>query len=293
MSQYSFVLHDGEQPVTSIGIVMLLKNNEEYVRRYLLSGVFDRLFKLYPTCDFVLYFGENDSTDSTVELLEKVLANKKGYLFSEHLELPYKKTADDHSFDRISRIAYVRNHFMNKVKETPTFKDHQWVLFMDTDIYFDELALHSMMKHAPRPNNIAMMTCKSINIINDTNNELYTDKHYYDTFAFVDTNNTMFYPDCIFPECEKCKPDPRAPTFGDAPLLDVRSAWGGFVLVHKNALDNPGVKWLPMQFTAGASLCEHVHFCDALRAVTNERIVLCLDVECYRPSGEVISISKK
>lgn len=278
-----YTLHDGDTPITSIGIVMFLKNNEEYVKRYLHSGVFDRLFKLYPECEFVLYFGENDSTDATVEQVQQILVGKKGYLFSEHLDLPFKKTPEDHSFDRIARIAHIRNHFMDKVKGTPTFHEHQWVLFIDTDIYFDEIVLHDMMKHAPRANNIAMMTCKTINMMRDKDDQLWTDNHYYDTFAFVDSNNTMFYPNCVFPNCGRCKLREGASYIENTTLLDVRSAWGGFVLIHRSVFDHPTVKWLPMQFQHGDSLCEHVYFCDTLRATTNNRIVVCVDVECYRP----------
>lgn len=278
-------LYDGASEVTSMGVVMLLKNNANYVRNYLLSGVFDRVSALYPGCHFVYYFCENDSTDDTQQLLQTLAEGKDAHVLCEHIETPYDDYKEaDTSYSRTYRIAYIRNYFMDKIKDLPSFSAHSWVLFVDTDIYFDELSIRSMFSYSPTDNNIGMMTCRSISLMK-ASGSIYTDYHYYDTYAFIDNKDTMYYPRCIMPNCQTCKEsksdDVVKRELIDKSIVDVRSAWGGFVLVNAHVFKHRGIVWKPLNVCANTSLCEHVHFCDALRAVTNTRIVLCMDVECY------------
>lgn len=278
-------LHDGIQPVNSIGVVLMLRNNEKWIRKYLLTGVFDRVQKLYPTCEFVYYVCENDSTDDTPNLIHTFMEGRKGHIFTGHIDHPFDESATEWRYERIGRLAFIRNHFMAKIKTTETFQDHQWMLFIDSDLYFDELVLKTLFAHQPSKHNIGVLTCKSLEMYNTKEiEEVYTAKHYYDTFAFVDINDHLSYPVCVMHDCEMCTKDrhPKTTLITDEDkLVDVRSAWAGFALVDATVFQHDGVKWRTIRMKNELSTCEHIYFCDMITAITGKRIVVCTDAECY------------
>lgn len=278
-------LHDGDGAITSIGVIMLLRNNATYIRKYLLTGVFDRLQQLYPSCDFVYYMCENDSADETPELLPKVVKGRKAHIFSEHIDHPYDETPKDYQYDRIARMSLIRNHFMQKIKQTPTFHEHQWILFIDSDIFFDEMVLDTLFRHCPKKNNIGVLTCKTLELYEE-DGSIYSANHYYDTFAFIDAHDHLSYPRCVMTNCEMCKntrvPNTQVIDPNDTPaVVDVRSAWAGFVLIDASVFVNPVVRWRTVRMKDEISTCEHIYLCDMITAVTGKRIVLCMDAECY------------
>jgi hypothetical protein len=274
-------LHDGVDQVTSVGVVMLMRNNAEFIREYVLTGVFDRIDRLYPSCTFVYYLCENDSTDDTGELIDTLSQRKNTFVFRDNLPECQSFEEGEVSFELIQRIATVRNHFMNRIKHAPTFSSHQWLWFLDTDVYIDETCLAELMQHKPKLHNIGMLTCNSIDVFKDTDGGVFTNNHYYDTYPFIDTNNVHHYPKCIFPKCTNC--NTKMDSEAKLPLvMDVRSAWGGCVLIDAHVFQCPRVKWLPTNLvTNDFCLCEHIYFCDSLTASTGKRIVVCTDVTCY------------
>jgi hypothetical protein len=90
--------------------------------------------------------------------------------------------------------------------------------------------------------------------------------HYYDTFAFSDSDGRNAWPKCVFAQCRMCKMDRIK---ADQQLVDVRSAFGGLCVVRAAPLrEHPCVRWSTFEFAGRFSLCEHVGFCDSLRVAT-------------------------
>lgn len=283
-------LHDGVDVVNTVGVVMILRDNEEYIRSYMVP-TFGRMEQLYPSVKFKYYIMENDSVDASAELLREFMQGRNGLLISEKLDLQYG--GENVHFARIARIAKIRNMLLKRMQNDSCLDDLDWCLFVDSELYFDELILANMFECKPAANNIGMVTCKGIALIDrklsDTSvqehERFVTQNHYYDTYAFVGADNVMHYPACINPDCERerCHAlrGDTVPWQAKGDVLDVRSAWGGVVLIQAAALQHPAVGWKPLLLKDFASLCEHVYFCDVLSATSGKRIVICTSAECY------------
>lgn len=286
-------LHDGRSEVTSLGVVMILRDNADYTRTFMIP-TFTRIEKLYPSVQFSYFIMENDSKDDTPELLRDFMKDRKGLLVSEKLDLAYE--GENVNFARIARIAHVRNMLLRRMHKDGCLRDLDWCLFVDSELYFDELIIANMFASQPKVNNIGMVTCKAISLIDrklsdssvQEHERFVTQNHYYDTYAFVDAENIMYYPACVFPHCERERchvlrgSDLDAlPWKPDSKLVDVRSAWGGVVLIDARALEHPAIGWKPLLLKDFASLCEHIYFCDVLSATSGKRIVVCNSAECY------------
>lgn len=285
-------LHDGNTYVQNVGVIMILRDNAEYIRTYMMP-TFDRVENLYPSVKFTYYIMENDSVDETAELLNEFMKGRDGLFFSETLNLTYD--GESVEFSRIQRISNVRNQLLNRMRESDCLAGLDWCLFVDSELYFDELILAKMFECKPKAHNIGMVTCKSIALIDRkasdpsvTEEERYvTQNHYYDTYAFVDKEDVLYYPACIYPPCENERCHQKRAEKGKTEwktqwqVLDVRSAWGGVVLVDARVLEHPRLGWKPLLLKDFASLCEHIYFCDVLQATSGKRIVVCASAECY------------
>jgi glycosyltransferase involved in cell wall biosynthesis len=281
-------LHDGVHEVTSLGVILYLRNNAPYLKDYLIPTL-GRLEELYKSVTFTYYIYENDSTDNTVELIRAFAASRRDrcHIYSEILRL--NGITKGTSYARIHRMANIRNKLLGRIKEDIDTR-HPWCLFIDSDIYFDETNLQAMFTYAPAKNGIAMMTCNTIELFSNTglSNDVphdvpfLTENHYYDTFAFVDLDDRMCYPQCVSWNCKRieCKAQDVV-RMKPYEVRDVRSAWGGFVVVATSALSHPGVWWKTTGFNNDISLCEHIHFCDAIRTIFQKRIVVLNPVHCY------------
>ena len=284
------LLHDGRELVNSIAVFLFCRNNASYIEKYLIHKL--RIVEsTYPQTHFTYYIFENDSTDNTAAILSDFLhenPRRRGCFMTKKMSLNDDQGGT--TFSRIERIAFVRNCLLDEVREQVTAV-HQWCLFIDTNIFFDELVLRQMFSYAPAANDIAMLTCNTIEVmhkdsvdgteIDNTDVPYVTSYHYYDTFAFVDAQNRLLYPSCIHPQCHRleCFGASAKHTWKD--VMDVRSAWAGFVLIHASALKHPAVRWKPLQIMNENSICEHVYFCDMLQAINQKRIVVLGDVHCY------------
>lgn len=285
------ILYDGQKEIRSIGVVLMLRDNADYIRDYL-SKTIPRMERLYTQCQFEYYIFENDSVDDTVGLIADFMKTRKGMFFTEKLGLETGGLRGV-EFARIVRISKVRNMLWERIRNAGCIQKHDWFLFLDSELYFDELVLSLMMSWEPAKNNIGMLTCKSLAIIDRKDNEpdvsdkyrYVTHNHYYDTFAFTDINNRMHYPSCVNPACirEECLNDRMNKTFRwrDDSVMDVRSAWAGVVMIDARILEHPAICWKPLLIKGMSSLSEHAYFCDVLAATSGKRIVVCPNTECY------------
>ena len=110
---------------------------------------------------------------------------------------------------------------------------------------------------------------------------MQTEHHYYDTFAFVDDQWRLHWPNCIFSNCTKCQAlvaaDIRIAPEG---LLTVSSAFGGLALIKAGILADPSIRWKPPEGTP-YTLCEHIGFCAALQSRTDLTIAIACDAKVF------------
>lgn len=268
----------------SIGICVMLKNNEQYVRRYLCKALKDLCSYNDEKCGIGshVYVYENDSVDGTADAIRtdlvQALGSERMTVYTEHLDFStLGSSLFGNEYDRIQRIALVRNTFLEKIREELNARNHEWVLFIDADVMFEDCTVEKMI-NAARPD-YAMITCGTTEIDALTRT---TNNHYFDTFALTlkDSNKT-YWPNCPLAICTQpmCKQN----GVGLRGTFEVRAAWAGFALVDATVFKNSAVKWA--SYNCGgtnSSICEHVHFCDAVRvAAGGRKVMVCSDIICY------------
>lgn len=240
-------LNDGVKPVRHLLIMSLFRNNATYLQ----SGffpVFEEMERMYDLT-FEYLFLENDSTDNTRELLLSFLERRDGALVSPESPLPLNRT---------ERLAHLRNTLAAYARP----KRDQWCCLIDSDVFFDTHILVDLFAHQPRAQNIGLLSPFTLEL---------NSKHYYDTFAFVDSDGQTYWPECPFKSCDRCKIqkyDKNATT-----LLDVKSCFNGFALLDANVLLDHRVEWATEQ-----NICEHIMFCYALRK-TGKRVCVATNVD--------------
>lgn len=268
--------------VRHIAVCMLFRNNADYIRKYLRKAL-NKLESTYPSVTFSYFAFENDSIDDTIQSLEE-LAEGRCKIFSHKLVFDNNEFVG-RAFSRVKRMETIRNMFLDHLKNEPEFVAADWCLFIDDDIYFEMDVLELLFSTVrPDDNGVSMMTCNTIETIwGNTLNALHTYNHYYDLFAFVDSKNRTSLDFCVLENCTNeccCKKRPSnvvIPKHDD--VVDVRSAWGGFVLIRGSVFKHQQVSWAALQYDT-ESVCEHVYFCDMVRALSG-RVVLCQPVTCY------------
>lgn len=251
-----------------ISVLSLVRDNEPWLKYA--TGALKALEDAYPTIEFSYFFFENDSVDGTAETVRAFLEGRKGALFQEGPLPPYQNRGVN--FDRVRRLADLRNRLLDRARP---LLDGEWTLLLDSDIVFDPHVLGRMIQVAQSGD--IVMVCpfaKEVRVSCSTGAVSDTG-HYYDTYAFVDAQDRCHWPRCVFESCHVCpRPPPDAAIPASQDVVDVRSAFGGFALVETAALNDPRVRWRALDLPGGFAVCEHVAFCDALRASTGKRVVV-------------------
>ena len=228
-------------------------------------------------CQFEYFVGENGSVDDTRLLVEQFLEGRKGKLETSG------STVELDQLPRIERMARLRNALLESVR--PLTSD--WVLLIDMDVYFGADVLAQMFSLSPTANGLAMLCAYGTEVTRQSpgGSNWLTRFHYYDTLAFLDQNNTPYWPHCIFASCSKCvdhvPEEARKPKAG---LLRVNSAFGGMALISTSALNHPAVRWGAIH-QHGRLSCEHIHFCAALRQTSSKDVAIACDSPVYWDCG--------
>jgi glycosyltransferase involved in cell wall biosynthesis len=265
-----------------VSVLGLVRDNEPWLKYA--TGALKALEDAYPATEFSYFFFENDSVDGTAEAVRAFLEGRKGALFQEGPLPPYENRGVN--FDRVRRLADLRNRLLDRAR--PLLVDGGWTLLLDSDIVFDPQVLGRMFRTAQAAGDIVMVCpfAKEVRVSSSTGAVSDTG-HYYDTYAFVDAQDRCHWPRCVFESCRVC---PRGVTTIPASedVVDVRSAFGGFALVETAALKDPRVRWRALDLPGGFAVCEHVAFCDALRASTGKRVVVAQSAQGVRWIQKVV-----
>lgn len=319
-----------------ICIALVLKDAERYLQSYLFQRL-DELEAYYRgkhTFSYVIY--ESNSSDNTAEFLKMFaqLPEREGrvHLYTaentetntkdKEKEKEKEAIVDDASpnIARIRRICDARNAMLDMFREK--LRESDWTLFIDGDIYFEVEYLKQMLHNA---SHAAIITCNSIDLDVNTGENAesvpyISSNHYYDTYACVDIDYNLHYPVCISPHCiSKLCAGACVPKWDyTRNVVEVQSAWGGFVLVNSKAFAHENVKWetcsldavplldgveLNYVFTDSEekekekekedkennAICEHILFCNKVKNALEKPIVILTDLSPYWISGRTVS----
>jgi hypothetical protein len=301
-------LNDGARPVTHISVLALYRNCADYLR--FAFKQFSNWEARYD-CQFSYYFIENDSKDSSRDMLKTFFKTHRGRLLAGKLDADYQNLGEN--FDRTQTLAKLRNALVDAV--TPL--DSQWTVFIDSNIFFAADVLERFFaRAAPAANNIGMLTpytkqVHTVGILKNLGFKLDMDAHpmssssssssnaaaesdarivdlraAFDTFSYHDANCRTHFPLCPFEKCLLCKSvRPKDYKLSLIPesqdVADMRSAFAGFALIDSDVLNHPRIRWQTLAFdhTGRSSVCEHVLFCDRLATVTGKRVVVVQSVD--------------
>jgi hypothetical protein len=264
-------LHDGEKKIDTIAVMIMVKNNAPYLLYW--TQQWEAMERMYDV-QFEYFVFENDSTDDSKTLLELFMQHRSGRLISEngHSRIINKEC----NYERVHALADFRNRLLQNVR--PLSCD--WLLVMDTGIFFEVDILCRMFACQPKTNGIIVhgVNSKQVNASKKQKGKFVTAHHYYDSYALVDVDDRSYYPLCRFNECTVC-PARRGKLATYDPsldLIDVRAAFGGFLLVDGNIVNESQLKWRPCEMKYGQlSLTEHIYFCDSARILSGgKRIVV-------------------
>lgn len=277
-------LYDQEGPISQITIAMLCRDSAPYLKKII--PTLEKIEESYRV-NFSYIFLENDSKDSTKKIITSFLLGRCGVLIH-----PDSDTQLD-NLPRTEKMAALRNQAKNNISA-----DSSWVMLLDTDIYFEESILENLFQHLTKNQDIGMLCANGIEVIkkhgfrkfkrrfrdvkeviNVGNKHTFlTQHHYYDTYAFRDSNGNQFWPSCTFHRCHKCNTSKDQKS--TANLEIVKSAFGGIALIHPSIISNPLINWSGYS-EEGKTQCEHVAFCKAIYDHTNFLVAIARDAECY------------
>jgi hypothetical protein len=284
------LLRDGEGVhVTRVCVMSLVKDAADwltYARPRL-----EQLHALHPDTRFFYCFYENDSTDDTLELLRAFCADGwRGVVYSEHRE-PYVNQGIN--YDRTKSIGDMRNRLLELALADGHLAGAEYCMMLDTNIFFSPVVVQQLLLEAKA--DVVMVTpytseivpveaLRARGVVIEGADPVVSFNHYYDTFAFATIDGRNTWPKCVFEQCRVCKVD-RVKAVQE--VLDVRSAFGGLCVVRAAPLrDHPCVRWSTFEFAGRFALCEHVGFCDSLRAATRGgRVVVATRVTDVRWLG--------
>lgn len=272
-------LIDSEGPIKFLAIGVLCRNNEAY-----LPSMFKMLANMEKAydCRFEYYFVENGSKDNTVGLIKDFLKSRDGKLIcpgnSEKLD----------KMSRTDRLAYARNIIKSSVPN-----ESRWTLVLDTDIYFEPSILDNFFSSVYIDEEIAMVCSYGVEFFRVKSiNKWYTQDHYYDTFAYVDERKKLYWPYCIFSDCERCKDQYVTEKKDPTGLVEVQSAFGGFAMIKTSVLKHEQISWYAPN-SGRSMLCEHIGFCELVSKHSGKKIVIdCNSIVYWEPETSTTSVGE-
>ena len=225
-------------------IGMLLRDNEKSIQYQL------DIFKNIENLEGILIeyiFLENGSKDNTPIIIRNFMNTRDGLIITVGNTLELDK------LDRISRISQLRN----KIKEQVINKDFEYMVILDSDIFFGADIIEKLVNKMDVDSKIGVACAYGIAYL-PAENGIETNNHYYDTSALImEKNESSYYPRCVFKGCVECRIDKYDPA--NCQSFEVFSAFGGLALYRKEVIKNPNIFWSPVAFN-NSPVSEHVGF---------------------------------
>jgi hypothetical protein len=289
-------VYDGGVKVTKLTILCCFKNDERYLSEFFIpmTLVLERIYNI----SFSYMIIENNSVDSTRDLLNKFIATKSpdSKLLHFDRKKDYKNTGIGNKYERIHGILDVRNTLLKNLELKST-----WSLLIDSNIYFKENIINKMFSISPSSLNIGMMTPYTQQLMipgihftkpSDRTGDVepILCHHYYDTFSLFVESSRSHYPQCAFEKCDICKQKrkethnkydtvPKTVKETEA-IVDCDSCFGGFAFIHNDIFNKYAIRWETVSYNSEQeSLCEHFLFCYQIRKLANKRVVILQNID--------------
>lgn len=224
-------------------IQTLVRNNRSWLTNYV--TMIAALEHKFPSATFDVHVWENDSTDGSREFLEK------------HQSITvHGGPQSDKDAPRTIRLARYRN----QLKQEVDISDADYVLMIDSGIWFGTLSFQNMLETLEKHKDIAMVIPHAVV------KEGMPCSFFYDTFATITEKGRKCDQFTNLLPCENTKTNKHVRhchyAHGDKPIvfgpqrhINLQSGFGGFVLIRPGAFNSA------MWSVNDESECEHWAFC--------------------------------
>jgi len=205
-----------------VNVFMCSRNNEDTIQDTFHH--FTLMETMYPW-RWRYYIYENDSTDTTPILIKDFMDDKNG----KYVSTIHKTSLFGHvqSLERVKNMSMYRN----KCKRMCTnWTDSPYSLLIDTNISFPITLFEYLLCEMKKIENCVMIAPFAAT----------KEGTYYDTYAFQTITNENNYPKNVYEPFE------------------VKSAFGGFVIIKSNVLEKCNWKPLDKNHSEHNGLCEQV-----------------------------------
>jgi len=224
-----------------ISVMSLFRDSEDTIHSFL-----KRLEDLenFTNAAFEYYFYENDSTDSTLEILKAWMAGKAGNVFSEKLNTP--KFGSVTSEQRVQLMSYYRNKLLYYVK--PISSDYSIVV--DSDVVFAPNIVNDYLKYFSE--SVSMLTSNCVQNISCKMCDCGKPS-YYDSWALIDRYGNFG----LTWSCNPFVVDSDRKLWENNEPVEVYCAFSGLAMIKSEYLNK--VRW-----AINRNTCEHWGLCDGL-----------------------------
>jgi len=219
-----------------ISICGIFRNNAAWLRNWFIP----KMIQLESKYELSYYFYENDSKDSTRQLLQEFIygteaqnVNRRGRFKSESRNPRTFKR--DVSFDRISSIADARNQML---KLRP-FRG-EWTMMIDSETFFPDDHIDNFLRLNVGKDVVAV-SCNGVNRSRCKYHRNKGCRHYYDTLALIDKHGELGFNYTAKHGLSCChlsdNKDREAWHAGEP--VEVKSAFGGCCFYRTGTINNP------------------------------------------------------
>lgn len=230
-----------------VGVLMLWRDSGSYIERSLAQ--LEAMEKHLKTKDIHCVYGffENDSTDSTPNILQEWVRSRKGFVVSETIGAP--KWGSVPSLERVRYQARYRNMALSYFND---YYNYDYLLAADSDVYWIPELISQMIQRLddnPSWGMVSPNTTQNVpDFVEDTERP-----SYFDSWSLKDIDNTQALTFAANPFLRK---EDRELWDRQQPV-ECNSAFGSIAMTKAEAMDD--VEW---DVVDGV---EHWIFCEGIR----------------------------
>ena len=269
--------------IKHLAILTLWRDSESYIVRSLsqFESMESQLQSQNINC--IYGFFENDSTDSTPNLLQHWLKDRIGFVISEHIGAP--KWGSIPSNERTQYLARYRNITLDYLNNYYNF---DYLLVADSDVHWEPTLISEMIQRLDDNPTWGMVSPNTTQNVQDFVG-CTESPSYFDSWALIDSNGTQAM---TFAANPFLSPRDRLLWENGQPV-PVNSAFGSISLVRAAAIDEDSTCW------DGENGCEHWYFCESIRDAGYQ---ICVDPtlhaeikheETINPHPDIIAFHQK
>jgi GT2 family glycosyltransferase len=231
----------------TLAVISLWRNSESYIERSL--SQFDQMHKHLKKQGIHIVYGffENDSTDSTAQILQAWLRTKFGFVISETIGAP--KWGSVPSLKRVKYQARYRNIVLDYLNNHYSY---DYLLIADSDVYWEPSLIKGMISRLDENASWGMVSPNTLQNVKDYVEETERES-YYDSWSLVDSAGQQCLTFAANPFLQK---EDRENWENKTPVR-CNSAFGSIAMTKAEAMED--VEWDVIDGV------EHWEFCRGIR----------------------------